>query len=89
MIGAAGQQAAARAQAAQAQAAAAKNIQDMTAMMDRMIVILPQMMRGQRVMEVAYGKQCPWMVSAIPPGTNPFAPSVPQGANPLGQIPPR
>jgi hypothetical protein len=90
MIGAAGQQAAARAQAAQAQAAAAKNIQDMNAMMDRMIVILPQMMRGQHVMQVAYGKQCPWMVSAIPPGTNPFGPgSVPQGLNPSGQVPGR
>jgi hypothetical protein len=72
MIGAAGQQAAARAQAAQAQAAAAKNLQDMNAMMERMIVIMPQIMRGQHVMQVAYGKQCPWMTSAIPPGTNPF-----------------
>jgi hypothetical protein len=62
----------AAAQAAQAQAATAKNLQDMNAMMDRMIVILPQMMRGQHVMELAYGKQCPWIMGAIPPGTNPF-----------------
>jgi hypothetical protein len=64
--------AAARAQAAQAQAATAKNLQDMTAMMDRMIVILPQIMRGQHVMELAYGKQCTWIMGAIPPGANPF-----------------
>ena len=89
-LGAASQQAAARAQAAQAQAATAKNLQDMTAMMDRMITILPQIMRGQHVMELAYGKQCPWMTGAIPPGANPFAaPSSPQGANPSGQIPGR
>ena len=74
----------------QAQAATAKNLQDMTAMMDRMITILPQIMRGQHVMELAYGKQCPWMTGAIPPGANPFAaPSSPQGANPSGQIPGR
>jgi len=66
------QQAAAQAQAAQAQAATAKNLQDMNAMMDRMIVILPQVMRGQHVMELAYGKQCPWIKDAIPPGVNPF-----------------
>jgi hypothetical protein len=90
MIGAAAQQATARAQAAQAQAAAAKNMQDMNAMMDRMIVILPQTMRGQHVMEVAYGKQCPWIKDAIPPGTNPFGRgSVPQGVNPPGQVPGR
>jgi hypothetical protein len=87
---AASQQAAARAQAAQAQAQTAKNLQDMNAMMDRMIVILPQMMRGQHVMELAYGKQCPWFMGAIPPGVNPFAaPSLPQGANPFGQVPGR
>jgi hypothetical protein len=84
---AASQQAAARAQAAQAQTQVAKNLQDMNAMMDRMIVILPQLMRGQHVMELAYGKQCPWIMSAIPPGANPFAaPPVPQ-VNPFGQIP--
>jgi len=87
---AAPQQAAARAQAAQAQAQAAKNVQDINAMMERMIVILPQIMRGQHVMELAYGKQCPWFIGAIPPGANPFAaPSVPQGVNPFGQIPAR
>jgi hypothetical protein len=82
-LGAASQQAAARAQAAQAQAATAKNVQDMNAMMERMIVILPQLMRGQRVMELAHGKQCPWFMGAIPAGVNPFAPpSPPQGVNP-------
>jgi hypothetical protein len=87
-LGAASQQAAARAQAAQA--ATAKNLQDITAMMDRMIVILPQVMRGQRVMELAYGKQCPWIMGAIPPGVNPYAaPSLPQGVNPFGPIPGR
>ncbi len=89
-LGAASQQAAARAQAAQAQAATAKNLQDITAMMDRMIVILPQVMRGQRVMELAYGKECPWIMGAIPPGVNPYAaPSLRQGVNPFGQIPVR
>ena len=87
---AASQQAAARAQAVQAQVQVAKNLQDMNAMMDRMIVILPQLMRGQHVMELAYGKQCPWIMGAIPPGVNPYAaPSVPQGVNPFGQIPAR
>jgi hypothetical protein len=82
-LGAASQQAAARAQAAQGQAATAKNLQDMNAMMERMIVILPQLMRGQRMMELAYGKQCPWIMGAIPPGVNPYAaPSLPQGVNP-------
>jgi len=85
---AAPQQAAARAQAAQAHAQAAKNVEDINAMMDRMIVILPQLMRGQHVMELAYGKQCPWIMGAIPPGANPFAaPPVPQGVNPFGQVP--
>jgi len=89
-LGAAAQQAAARGQAAQAQAAAAKNARDMNAMMERMIVILPQMMRGQRVMELAYGKQCSWMMGAIPAGVNPFAPSsAPPGINPFGQTPAR
>jgi hypothetical protein len=75
---AASQQAAARAQAAQAQMQVAKNLQDMNAMMERLVVILPQIMRGQHVMELAYGKQCPWIMGAIPPGVNPF-----------GQIPAR
>ena len=87
---AASQQAAARAQAAQAQTQVANNLQNMNAMMERIIVILPQLMRGQHVMELAYGKQCPWIMGAIPPGVNPFAPqSVPQGVNPSGQIPAR
>lgn len=85
------QQAAARAEAAQAQAQTAKNLQDMNAMMDRMIVILPQLMRGQRMMELAYGKQCPWIMGAIPPGATPFAApsSLPPGGNPFGQTPGR
>jgi hypothetical protein len=87
---AASQQAAARAQAAQAQVQVQRNLQDMNAMMERMIVILPQIMRGQHVMELAYGKQCPWIMGAIPPGANPFAaPTVPQGVNPFGPIPAR
>jgi hypothetical protein len=89
-VTAASQQAAARSQAAQAQVQVQKNLQDMNAMMERMIVILPQLMRGQHVMELAYGKQCPWMIGAIPAGVNPFAPQTPpQGVNPLGQIPGR
>jgi type II secretory pathway pseudopilin PulG len=85
------QQAAARAEAAQAQAQTAKNLQDMNAMMDRTILILPQMMRGQRMMELAYAKQCPWIMGAIPPGTTPFAApsSLPPGGNPFGQTPGR
>jgi hypothetical protein len=90
LLTAGAQQAAAQAQAAQAQAQAAKNLQDMNAMMERMIVILPQIMRGQHVMELASGKQCPWMTGAVPPGANPFAaPSVPPSVNPSGQIPRR
>lgn len=50
-------------------------------MMERVITILPQMMRGQRVMEVAYGKQRPWIMAAMPPGS--------QGVNPFGQTPGR
>ena len=87
---AASQHAAARAQAAQAQAQTAKNLQDMNAMMERMMVILPQLMRGQHVMELAYGKQCPWIMGAIPPGVNPYAaPSLPQGVNPFAPVPAR
>jgi hypothetical protein len=90
MLTAAPQQAAARAQAAQYEAQAAKNLQDMTAMMERMIVILPQLMRGQRVMELASAKQCAWMMGAIPPGVSRYAPpSVPQGVNPFAPVPGR
>jgi hypothetical protein len=75
------QLAAARAQAAQSQAQAARNLQDIGAMMDRMIPVLPQLMRGQRVLQLAAGKQCAWMAGVTPPGgnpgVNPFAPPKP------------
>jgi hypothetical protein len=60
------QQAAARAQAAQGQAQAAKNQQDMIAMGDRMIPIMPQIMRGNRLMELAQAKKCDWMQNPQP-----------------------
>jgi hypothetical protein len=45
-------------QAAQAQRDAEANMAQMTAMADRMTPIMPQMMRGQRVHDLAQAKQC-------------------------------
>jgi hypothetical protein len=45
-------------QAAQMQRQAQQNMAQMQAMMERMIPIMPQMMRGQRVYELAQAQQC-------------------------------
>jgi hypothetical protein len=52
---------------AQAQGAAANN--QMAARMqqaEKMMAVLPTLMRGQRVIELAMGKRCEWAVSAYP-----------------------
>jgi hypothetical protein len=52
------------AQAAQApsqQAAASKNLADAMRLADEMITIMPQVMRGQRLIELAYARKCEWM----------------------------
>jgi len=61
MIAGRGQQAQMQAKAAQDQAKAQQNTQDMMKMADNMIAILPQMMRGNRMMELAQAKNCDWM----------------------------
>jgi len=51
---------------------------------------IPKSMADASQYELAYGKQCPWIRGAIPPGANPFAaPSSPPNVNPLGQVPGR
>ncbi|HZP48195.1 MAG TPA: hypothetical protein VFB07_06670 [Vicinamibacterales bacterium] len=55
------------AQAAQARtqmAEAAKNQADMMQRMQDMLTIMPQMMRGQRLVELAQERQCGWMTAA-------------------------
>ena len=61
MITGRGQQAQMQAKAAQDQAKAQQNAQDMAKMADNMIAILPQMMRGNHMMELAQAKNCEWM----------------------------
>jgi hypothetical protein len=63
----AAQMAAAAAQAQSQMAEAAVNQQQMMANMQAMMTIMPQMMRGQRLYELAAGKKCAW-VSGPPPG---------------------
>jgi len=60
------QNAAAAAQAEQSAAAAARNIQQLEERMNEMMTILPQVMRGQRLLELAQGRKCDWL--AGPPG---------------------
>jgi hypothetical protein len=55
---------AAQAQAQQAQAAA--NMQQRMQQAQEMIGIMPQMMRGQRVIELAQQKNCDWSAGALP-----------------------
>ena len=66
MISGRAQQAQMQAKAAQDQAKAEQNVQDMSKMADNMIAILPQMMRGNRMMELAQAKNCEWMKQAMP-----------------------
>ncbi len=67
MITGRAQQAQMAAKAAQDQVKAEQNFQDMAKMADNMIVILPQMMRGNRMMELAQAKKCDWMKQAGAP----------------------
>lgn len=53
--------AAARAQAPMQQAQVARNLQQSTRMAQDMMGILPQMMRGQRVVELARARNCAWL----------------------------
>jgi hypothetical protein len=50
-----------RAQAVQYQQQAQQNMAQMSAMMERMTPIMPQLMRGQRVYELAQGQQCAFL----------------------------
>jgi hypothetical protein len=50
-----------RAQAVQYQQQAQQNMAQMSAMMERMTPIMPQLMRGQRVYELAQGHQCAFL----------------------------
>ena len=51
----------ARAQAAQDAGAVERNMQQLEERMNEMIPILPQMMRGQRLLELAQGRKCDWL----------------------------
>ena len=52
------------AQAEQNAAAAARNVQQLEERMNEMITILPQAMRGQRLLELAQGRKCDWLAGA-------------------------
>ena len=52
--------AAATGQVAGAQAEAAQNIQQRMQLANEMVTILPQLMRGQRVIELAQARRCDW-----------------------------
>jgi hypothetical protein len=54
-------------QAAQYQRQAEQNMAQMTAMLERMIPIMPQMMRGQRVYELAQARQCAFIQQQTEP----------------------
>ena len=45
---------------------AAQNIQQRMQQAQEMIGIMPQMMRGQRVIELAQGKNCDWLAGSMP-----------------------
>ena len=51
----------ARAQAAQDAATMERNMQQLEERMNEMIPIMPQMMRGQRLLELAQGRKCDWL----------------------------
>jgi hypothetical protein len=55
------QGAVAQAQAAQDAAAAARSNQQLDERMNDMMSILPQLMRGQRLLELAQGRKCDWL----------------------------
>lgn len=74
------QLAAAQAQAPLQAAQAAQRVQTRANQMNELVAILPQLMRGQHVLELAATKQCPWMTGAtpsVPPVANPVAPPAP------------
>ena len=48
------------------QAEAAQNIQNRMQQAQEMMGIMPQMMRGQRVIELAQQKNCDWLAGAMP-----------------------
>lgn len=48
------------------QVEAAQNIEQRMQQAQEMIGIMPQMMRGQRVIELAQGRNCEWVAGAIP-----------------------
>jgi len=48
------------------QAQAAQNIEQRMQQAQEMIGIMPQMMRGQRVIELAQGRNCDWLAGAMP-----------------------
>ena len=58
--------AAAAAQAPGQQAQAAATMQARMQQMQSMMATLPQMMRGQRVVELAQGRKCDWIAGAMP-----------------------
>jgi hypothetical protein len=58
------QNAVAQAQAAQASAAAARNVQQLEEVMNNMMGILPQVMRGQRLLELAQARKCDWLAGS-------------------------
>jgi hypothetical protein len=63
-----GQNAATAAQVEQ-NAAAARNVQQLEERMNEMMGILPQLMRGQRLLELGQGRKCDWL--AGPPNAAP------------------
>jgi hypothetical protein len=46
-------------------------VQDQAAMMKQLVAIMPQLMRSQRLVQLAFVKQCAWAT-----GANPFAPQL-------------
>lgn len=60
------QQAAAAAQGAKQSAEAEKNMQDMMANMEKTMTIMPQIMRGAHVAQLAQARGCEFMAAAVP-----------------------
>jgi hypothetical protein len=72
MITGRSQGAAMQAQAAQMQAQTAANNEQMVVMADRMITILPQIMRANHLLELGQAKKCDWIpadAQGMPPAT--------------------
>jgi hypothetical protein len=53
------------AQAEAGKAQAARNLQQQMQLAQDMMTIMPQMMRGQRVIELAQRRNCPWLQDAM------------------------